>query len=153
MKISLNIVSMPKHQTKFCEQWLDQNDGNRHIVRWWCKADAKDVNAGYCKLYFKTINCGNRGVQQLLQHATGEIHKQIACVRFSQEVKHLVPVAGEGTLNSIPQTADNSTTSSTTFLVPKSHIDEVHVSLCICCFIQYNFVLIHLKQHLQPPVS
>ena len=83
---------MPKHQTKFCLQWLDQTDGNGHIIRWWGKADVKDVNAGYCNLCFKTVSCGNRGVQQMLQHATGDRHKQIALARFSKEVKHLVPV-------------------------------------------------------------
>jgi len=134
---------MPKHQTKFCEKWLDQKDGNGHIVRWWCKADAKDENAGYCKLCFKAINCGNRGVQQILQHATGEKHKQTVCVRFSQEVKHLAPVAVEGTSN--PRSADNGATSSTTFLVPKSHVDEVQVSLCIYFFI---CLFLHFKQHL-----
>jgi hypothetical protein len=115
---------MPKHKTKFSSQWLDQKDGNGHIVRWWCKADAKEVNAGYCNLCFKTFNCGNRGLQQVLQHATGDKHKQIACVRFSQEVKHLALVAVEGTSASIQQTADKGATS---FLVAKSHVDEVPV--------------------------
>ena len=129
---------MPKHQTKFCNQWLDQDDGNGHILRWWCKADAKDVNAGYCKLCFKAISCGNRGVQQILQHATGEKHKQTAIVRFSNEVKHLIPVAVEGTSN--PQTAGNGATSSTTYLVPKSHVDQVHLLL--------HLLVLHFKQHL-----
>lgn len=123
---------MPKHQTKFCPQWLDQTDGNGHIVRCWAKADAKDVHAGYCFLCFKTVNCGNRGVQQLLNHATGDKHKSIACVRFSNEVKHLVPVAMEGTSSSGIQrtsTTDPGATSSSILLIPKSHTDEVPTSL------------------------
>jgi len=87
---------MPGGQTKFGQSWLDQIDCNGHTLRWWCRADIKDVYAGFCILCFKKLPCANIGLRQMLKHATGVKHKEIACVRFSQKEKHLVVVGLEG---------------------------------------------------------
>jgi len=80
---------MPR-QTQFSEQWLDQMDANKHILRSWCKKDDKDIFAAHCILCFKKVPCGNMGLRQVLQHASGAKHKEIACRRFSTTEKHLV---------------------------------------------------------------
>lgn len=119
---------MPKYGTKFSQLWLDQVDGNGHSLRCWAKGDPKNVYAGYCQLCFKSIHCGNRGLQQMLSHATGEKHKVIACARFAAEVKHLVPVGVEGTrATGVQRTSatDKASTSCSVSLVPKSHMDQV----------------------------
>jgi hypothetical protein len=93
---------MPK-QTKFRNNWLDQEDGNGHKLRLWCRADEKDLYAGYCKLCFKKLPCSNMGLLQILQHSTGDKHKQIACVRFGKAEKHLTSAAAEvhGEVNNV----------------------------------------------------
>jgi len=126
---------MPKSQTKFGAQWLEQVDGNGHLLRLWCRADAKDIFAGYCILCFKRIPCASMGIKQILQHAAGDKHRDIARVRFSKVEKHLVPIGVEMSASTSSGTATESSQrtpapskgsiAAPVMLVPKSHLDKV----------------------------
>jgi len=119
---------MPR-RTKFAEQWLDQVDANQHTLRWWCKATPKDIYAAYCTLCYKMVLCDNIGLIQLLQHAIGKKHVEIANVRFSQWQQHLVvmPTSQASTASNVTSDA-SSVGASSTFCVAKSHKDQVSMA-------------------------
>jgi hypothetical protein len=103
---------MPR-QTRFSEQWLNQVDSNKHQLRSWCRKDEKDIFAAHCILCFKKIPCGNMGLRQVLQHATGSKHKEIACLRFSATEKHLVSLE-------CPAMSNASTSSVLSSTIPRA---------------------------------
>ncbi|PFX13024.1 hypothetical protein AWC38_SpisGene22936 [Stylophora pistillata] len=74
---------MPKHQTKFNDRWLDEIDGNGHKLRLWCSKGKTDTTA-YCFLCKKTIQCGNAGFAQVLQHSEkSKTHIRLANIACS----------------------------------------------------------------------
>ena len=119
---------MPR-QTKFAEQWLDQVDANQHTLRWWCKAAPKDIHAAFCTLCCKTVPCDNMGLIQILQHAKGKKHMEIANVRFSQQQQHLVvlPTSRAATAKNVSNDV-SSVGAPSTFCVAKSHKDQVSIA-------------------------
>ena len=62
------LEDMPKRETKFNDRWLDETDGNGHKLRSWCSKGKSDTTA-FCFLCKKTIQCGNAGFAQVLQHS------------------------------------------------------------------------------------
>jgi len=116
---------MPR-QTKFAEQWLDQVDANQHTLRWWCKAAPKDIYAAFCTLCYKTVPCDNMGLIQLLQHAKGKKHMEIANVRFSQRQQHLVVLPTSAASNIASEIS--SVGAPSMFCVAKSHKDQVSMA-------------------------
>jgi hypothetical protein len=80
-------------------------------------ADKSNIYAGLCILCSKTIHCGNAGVKQLLQHAEGAKHKQVAACRFGSNQAHL---SVEGHSNA---THDKQTESEAT--VPSTNIEPI----------------------------
>ena len=62
------LEDMPKRETKFNDRWLDETDGNGHKLRLWCSTEKSDTTA-YCFVCKKTIQCGNAGYTQVLQHS------------------------------------------------------------------------------------
>ena len=62
------LEDMPKCETKFNDCWLDETDGNVHKLRLRCSKGKSDT-AAYCFLCKKTIQCGNAGFAQVLQHS------------------------------------------------------------------------------------
>ena len=74
---------MPKHQTKFNERWLDEADANGHKLRLWCSRGKTDTTA-HCFVCKKTIQCGNAGLAQVLQHAEkSQTHIKLAKIACS----------------------------------------------------------------------
>ena len=74
---------MPKHQTKFNDRWLDEADANGHKLRLWCSRGKTDTTA-HCFVCKKTIQCGNAGLAQVLQHAEkSHIHIKLAKIAYS----------------------------------------------------------------------
>jgi len=74
---------MPKHQTKFNDRWLDEIDGNGHKLRLWCSKGKTDTTA-YCFVCKKTIQCGNAGFAQVLQHSEkSKTHIRLANIACS----------------------------------------------------------------------
>ena len=74
---------MPKHQTKFNDRWLDEADANGHKLRLWCSRGKTDTTA-HCFVCKKTIQCGNAGLAQVLQHAEkSHIHIKLAKIACS----------------------------------------------------------------------
>jgi len=122
---------MPR-QTKFAEQWLDQVDANQHTLRWWCKAAPKDIYAAFCTLCYKTVPCDNMGLIQLLQHAKGKKHMEIANVRFSQRQQHLVVLPTSAASNIASEIS--SVGAPSMFCVAKSHKDQVSMAEIRWCF-------------------
>ena len=74
---------MPHGKTKFNHSWLGKTDCNGHLLRTWCAKDSSSDFAGYCLLCKKTIQCGNNGAVQILKHAEGQKHKDIAKMKIS----------------------------------------------------------------------
>jgi len=70
-------------KTKFNHSWLEKTDCNGHLLRTWCAKDSSSDFAGYCLLCKKTIQCGNNGAVQILHHAEGQKHKDIAKMKIS----------------------------------------------------------------------
>ena len=118
---------MPSQETNFSPQWLNQTDGNQHTISWWCRADAKDIHAGFCILCYKKVPCGNMGLIQLLQHATGKRHKEIACTRFSKSSCYIAVQSkiSEESASSSKQGGGLKSKSVTNYVVTKSHNDQV----------------------------
>jgi hypothetical protein len=73
--------------------------------------------AVFCILCLKTIHCGNAGVKQLMQHANGAKHKQVAACRFGSNQAHL---SVEGHSN---DTHDKQTESEV--IVPLTNIEPI----------------------------
>ena len=80
---------MPHGQTKFQSPWLEKIDINGHQVKLWCRKDNSEY-AGYCFICDKSIQCGNNGVTQILNHADGVKHKEKAKLRFDKNQKRFV---------------------------------------------------------------
>lgn len=80
---------MPR-DTSFCLSWLEQIDAIGHAVKSWCKPDPHVTTAGYCTLCCKQVSCANMGIRQILQHAAGSKHTDIATLRFSKNQGHFV---------------------------------------------------------------
>lgn len=59
---------MPDRYTKFNGRWLEEIDSNGHKLKLWCRKGDSDTKA-YCFVCCKSIQCGNSGLPQLLQHA------------------------------------------------------------------------------------
>jgi hypothetical protein len=75
---SANVVVMPGGQTRFNSDWLSTIDCNGHALSEWCGADKTSDFSALCRLYNKEIRCDNQGLQQVLRHAEGDSHKQLA---------------------------------------------------------------------------
>lgn len=74
---------MPKHHTKFNDRWLDEIDGNGQKLRLWCSKGKTDTTA-YCFVCKKTIQCGNAGFAQVLQHSEkSKTHIRLANIACS----------------------------------------------------------------------
>jgi hypothetical protein len=78
---------MPR-ETCFSLSWLEQTDGNGHAIKSWCKPDSRLTTAGYCTLCCKQVSCANMGIRQILQHATGSKHTELASLRFNKKQGH-----------------------------------------------------------------
>ena len=59
---------MPKYLTKFNERWLDEIDANGNKLKSWSTSGKTDAIA-FCFVCKKTVQCGNAGIAQVLQHA------------------------------------------------------------------------------------
>ena len=59
---------MPQHYTKFNDRWFKEVDSNWHKLKLWCSKGDSDTTA-YWFVCFKSIQCVNSGLPQLLQHA------------------------------------------------------------------------------------
>ena len=116
---------MPGCNTKFSSGWLEQIDGNGHSLRLWCRSDDKDIYSAFRFLCYKKVPCTNMGLRQLLQHATGDKHTEIAITRFSKTVKHLT-VANART----PPSDASQRPHTGQQMMSKSHLDQVTTAKC-----------------------
>ena len=85
---SLGSISMP-NPTKFQEAWLLKADSSGILLKEWCKADSRSPHKAYCIICCKSIQCDNSGIKQLLHHANGKKHSDIAKARFGKNQSHL----------------------------------------------------------------
>jgi hypothetical protein len=75
--------------TKFQESWLRKTDSAGNQVKQWCRADNTSPHKAFCMLCCKSIQCSNSGFKQLLHHAEGKRHSDLAVARFGKTQKHL----------------------------------------------------------------
>jgi hypothetical protein len=73
-----------------------QKDENGHELHSWCKKDSNSEYSGYCSLCCKSVQCSNNGVKQLLNHAQGMKHKELAKTRFGRGQKHFITAQSSG---------------------------------------------------------
>ena len=103
----------------------------------WCTKDHRSSGSAYCTLCHKSVPCGNMGIVQLLQHAKGVKHVQIAISRFSKSQGHFVPaglpslpisqqvVLAENTVTSEPQPKPTSSSmNAQTYVFSKAVADQ-----------------------------
>lgn len=113
---------MPR-ETEFRMVWLEQTDGNGHLIKNWCKPDVKVSSAGFCTVCCKQVPCANMGIRQIMQHATGAKHRELASLRFSQKQAHFVMLDTDRRKQDSSTNAETSINSKVTF--SKAHNDQV----------------------------
>ena len=78
---------MPGGKTSFQSSWLEGYDTNKHKIALWCRRQSQ--YEAHCTLCDKTFSIANRGNGEILQHAGGLKHREIANTRFSKTTQHL----------------------------------------------------------------
>ena len=79
---------MPHGNTHFQQQWLQKEDKNGHVISKWL-TDYNDCDfSAKCILCCSRLKYGNSGLSQILSHADGKKHKDLATRRFSGNQLH-----------------------------------------------------------------
>ena len=116
--------------TKFQESWLHKSDCAGNQLKQWCRADSTSPHKAYCMLCCKSIQCSNSGFQQLLHHAEGKKHSDLAFARFGKGQKHLekgvTPIgpSNSGAPSLHNEASASSTPASTTYVVQSPSLQE-----------------------------
>lgn len=78
---------MPHGKTKFQRHWLTSTDANGNSLSSWCKEIQHDPFKAMCIICNKAVSCDNSGKNQLLKHATGDKHKELAKTKLDANQK------------------------------------------------------------------
>ena len=125
--------------TKFQESWFRKTDSAGNQVKQWCRADNTSPHKAFCMLCCKSIQCSNSGFKQLLHHAEGKRHSDLAVARFGKTQKHLQkgatstrpsssspPLHNEASTSSTSASTSSTSasTSSTSYVIQSPSLQE-----------------------------
>lgn len=95
---------MPNRFARFRDDWLDLEDKNKAKISEWCQKGNYDYSA-YCSLCQASINIGNSGKIQLLQHSGTAKHKKLYFARKDTSQTRFVFGAGKEVSLETPATS------------------------------------------------